>query len=330
MVTNCNVAHKAIINENNTREAIFNFVIDVDNDLINNAYLNETIQKCMVCFNSGNYKTWSVKEMFYGTGDEFIYFECPNCSTLQITSIPKNINEYYPKNYYSFQKPQMLPVNPNIKKNPSMILDVGCGNGSWLCSLAANGFINLFGCDPYIENNLAYPNGVRINKCSIHDMEGEYDVIHLSHSFEHMHDPLEVFKSLNKLLKTGKGEYGYAPKIEIIIPLYPNLAFDIYGPYWYQIDAPRHFFIHSIKSIGMLAEDNDFNVESISFQGSSGQFVVSRLYQLNVPFIEYERIYTDDSLSCLKNQLPTLEMLSNLTIFTSYSDQALFTLTRKI
>lgn len=88
-----------------------------------------------------------------------------------------------------------------------------------------------------------------IQSCSIHEMEGEgtFDLIRMSDSFEHMTDPLEVLKSARRLLK----EDGV---LDMTIPTYPNIAFEQFGPYWYQIDAPRHIFLHSKESLAYLAE----------------------------------------------------------------------------
>ncbi|WP_148202389.1 hypothetical protein [Thermococcus onnurineus] len=65
---------------------------------------------CRICGNSQNNKVYKVKEMMFGFGDEFIYFECSKCGALQIAEIPKDLGKYYPKNYYSFN--QGHNVNP--------------------------------------------------------------------------------------------------------------------------------------------------------------------------------------------------------------------------
>ena len=39
--------------------------------------------------------------MMFGTRDEFEYFQCECCGCLQITNIPRNLNQYYPPTYTS-------------------------------------------------------------------------------------------------------------------------------------------------------------------------------------------------------------------------------------
>ena len=41
-----------------------------------------------------------VKEMMFGTKEEFEYYQCRNCEALQIKSVPNNIFKYY-ENYYT-------------------------------------------------------------------------------------------------------------------------------------------------------------------------------------------------------------------------------------
>ena len=122
---------------------------------------------CKVCGSSRN-QNYIAKEMMFGTRDQFNYFQCNDCFCLQIESIPENITEYYPREYYSFGQydgRKFIGLNGDLKKfiynysifhrglfqrflelfiNPfkysqllsklkvakkSKILDVGCGNG---------------------------------------------------------------------------------------------------------------------------------------------------------------------------------------------------------
>lgn len=252
-----------------------------------NRTLGKKPQVCRICGAAGNFDTYLVREMMQGTKDEFPYFVCDSCQCLQIAVVPENLGDYYGKDYYSFQ----VPENPDMRFEGSVlhsrkILDVGCGGGGWLIQKAMEGWGNLYGCDPFLEQDRHYGQRITIRSCSIHEMEGDgtFDIIHMSDSFEHMTDPLEVLKSVRRLLKQDGILY-------MSIPTYPNIAFEKFGSHWYQLDAPRHIFLHSKKSIEWLAKASGMAVSNIVYNSNSSQFVRSYFYQHGISFFEQkERI----------------------------------------
>jgi SAM-dependent methyltransferase len=315
--------------EPNTKEVEAAFTFETDTALVHGANLGKTPQTCKLCNAAGNFQTWRVLEMFVGLREPFRYFECPLCQVLQIEKIPRDMTPYYAHEYYSYAPPQIQPVRPGAMRDTRMILDVGCGAGNWLCFLASIGLTNLYGCDPLIQKDLTYGNGVKIYKKTIHEMDGVYDVIHLSHALEHMADPRKVFKTFGRLLKHRSQQTGpEAPKIQITIPVFPNAAFDIYGPYWYQLDAPRHFFLHSEKSIAALATEYGFYVEQAEHTPHEGMFSKSRLYQLGVPFINSGEAMRGEAYFTATEKLQ-LEAAAQATAAARRADTVAFVLKRK-
>src|ERR1035437_10368943 len=75
---------------------------------IENKKMNEMVGTkhiCRICGNSTDNRSFIARERMLGLGDEFEYFECSNCLCLQISEIPKDIDRYYPANYYSYKQP---------------------------------------------------------------------------------------------------------------------------------------------------------------------------------------------------------------------------------
>lgn len=57
--------------------------------------------KCKICLNDSVNKPFSIKEMMFGTKEEFLYSQCSVCGSLQLIDVPKNMAKYYKDGYYS-------------------------------------------------------------------------------------------------------------------------------------------------------------------------------------------------------------------------------------
>jgi len=158
----------------------------------------------------------------------------------------------------------------------SRILDVGCGSGKFLLALSGAAFRNLQGVDLYVERSIDYRGGLRILKGSIGDCEGEWDIIMFHHSFEHLPDPLGTLKAATGLLAADG-------TIVVRVPVVSSYAWEKYGVAWVQLDAPRHFFLHSRKSMAQLAGAAGLRVERVVDDSSEFQFLGSELYVRDIP-----------------------------------------------
>ncbi|MGQ9619502.1 MAG: class I SAM-dependent methyltransferase [Bacteroidales bacterium] len=282
---------------------------------------------CRICGNGNGNKLFTARERCFHTLEEFPYFICSDCGCIQILEFPENPEKYYPAEYYSFEEPK-FPTELNwfnsfLKKSlikyymgyfditgfflslifehpfpwirkreinfDSRILDVGCGAGRKLLSLYRSGFRNLSGIDPYIEEDIIYPEGVVIKKTELSEVTGEYDFVMLHHSFEHMPDPLKVMHHIKRLL-TDNGT------VLIRIPVGDSLAWKKYGEYWSGLDAPRHFYIHTIKSIRILAEKSGLSVEHIGYDSTRDQFVTSEKYLRGLPKSAPDSLFSEKDL----------------------------------
>lgn len=150
----------------------------------------------------------------------------------------------------------------------SHILDVGCGRGKLLNFMDIQGFSNLTGIDPYIEKDIIFGINKKhiIFKKSLNQLEGNFDLIMLHHSLEHMLDQISTLKEINRLLKNN----GYAL---IRIPLAGSFAWKKYNTNWVQLDAPRHLFLHTITSMKFLAQLSGFKITDIIYDSTEFQWL---------------------------------------------------------
>ena len=96
------------------------------------------------------------------------------------------------------------------------------------------------------------------------------------HSLEHM--PINTLEMAHRRVKTNG-------LCVVCIPLV-GWAWKNYASDWSQLDAPRHLFLHSLKSFTILAEKSGFRVENVVFDSSEFQFWASESYQRNTPLSE--------------------------------------------
>jgi 2-polyprenyl-3-methyl-5-hydroxy-6-metoxy-1,4-benzoquinol methylase len=320
-----------------------------------------TKNDCRICGNSNGNKEHIATEMMFGIRDKFAYIECGECGCLQIADIPSNISTYYPDNYYSFQF--KLDLKEKIKfslksflikqrasssqlikklffsykgclfidfyhengylKNTSKVLDVGCGSGSLLIQLKYLGFKFLKGLDPFIDENIDYKNGVAIDKKYLHEVTETYDFIMMNHSFEHMEDPESVLKDIYRIIAHD----GYA---SIRIPIASSFAWKHYGTNWVQLDAPRHFYLHTIKSMEILAKKTGLEIVDVSFDSTAFQFYGSEQYIMGIPLVGEKTYSRRKSSTFTKQQIKEYEIRAKQLNQEGQGDQACFILKKQL
>jgi predicted SAM-dependent methyltransferase len=261
--------------------------------------------------------------MMFGTRETFEYIKCAHCGCLQIITIPQDMSPYYPENYNAydpitktgdsaikrFMKLQKTDYCLSGKRNvlgyilaklygcefsaklrkaqvntADKILDIGAGRGRRLIGMHREGFTDLTGIEPFIPNDLYYPNGVKILKKNILDIDEPYDFIMMNHTFEHMDNPFEVMNKVHQILKSGK-------YVMISTPVVDSYAWRIYQENWVAFDPPRHLFIYNWQSMKILAEKTGFQLTDIQYDSTEYQFWGSEQYKNDIPLRDQRSYY---------------------------------------
>ncbi|HYW07211.1 MAG TPA: class I SAM-dependent methyltransferase, partial [Longimicrobium sp.] len=269
--------------------------------------------RCQIC-GGQSAQEYRAREMMYGLREEFRYFQCAECGCVQIREFPDDMarfyagygsydEQYFPtglrlaawaaRNRYTFTGRGLLGrllsrVNPYHTPGAARwlagrglgldarIMDVGSGSGGLLLALRAAGYHSLLGVDPFLPKDIHYPNGVVVLRRRMQEVEGEFDVIMFHHVLEHVPDQLDTMRAVAERLAPG----GFCL---VRIPMASSEAWEKYRENWVQLDPPRHFFMHTEKSIRLLAEQAGLRVASVEYDSTAFQFEASELYLRDVP-----------------------------------------------
>ncbi len=281
---------------------------------------------CRICGNAEGNRPSDVREMMFGTREVFRYFQCAHCRCLQIAEIPVDVSRFYPAGYYSFNAAPpaaaggalrrafvlrrnrwavlgrglvgrvLYALKPHEKLRErwrrtnitadSRVLDVGCGAGALLAWLAEIGVKSLAGIDPFIEKSAELPGGARIEKKTLAEATGEFDLILFNHSLEHLADQAAALTLAGERLAPGG-------TVRLALPLADSWAHNHYGTNWVQLDAPRHDYLHTPESVGILAGKCGFAVADTFYDSYELQFWASEQYAKDIP-LRSERSWSEN------------------------------------
>lgn len=261
-------------------------------------------------------------EMMYGKEGPFRYVYCNTC---QSTYQPEKLDDYgkfYPASYYSFQyqeprtfserfrqlkrkhrnrfyyfsngligyllaRARPCPVNHlsrHVRLRRDMaILEIGSGTGELLHEIADLGIRKVIGIDPFVPEDIVYRNGARVYKAGLRDLatltgDEKFDLIMFNHSLEHSPTPIEDLASASRYLKKD-GE------ILIRLPVSGSEISQKYGKYWWSLDAPRHIYLFSTKSMGLLAHKCGLTIKRTHFEGTIDDFLASEQHKAGIPLL---------------------------------------------
>ncbi len=178
------------------------------------------------------------------------------------------MQQYYPKKYEVFQaglKEKRGRLHPyGLSKRSSFIirykqsgvlLDVGCANGVFLKWMEQLQGWQLYGVEVgEFAAETARQKGLNVITGTLESAvypQSFFDVVTLWDVIEHVHQPVETLKEVNRIMRPDA----------ILVMRLPNLSSidaKIFGKYWAGFDAPRHLYAFTIPNLQKLLEQAGF------------------------------------------------------------------------
>jgi SAM-dependent methyltransferase len=240
---------------------------------------------CPVCKSTRTQVRWrSLRDRLFRTTDErFDVAHCRDCRTVFLADIPplERLQRYYPDDYWmgptdrdDRQRAQgglleayrrfvlrdhvrfvgSVVHGQRLRGEPVRVLDVGCGDGSFLEALGERGACGMDLSLPALRAVRA--RGFTAVRGTLTDCPltpGSFSLVTAFHFLEHVHPVEPVLAALRALLAPG-GE------VVLQVPNARSLQAQLLGRFWAGYDVPRHLVDYSARTLCGVLERCGFAV----------------------------------------------------------------------
>lgn len=181
------------------------------------------------------------------------YYESENYSShKQASTSVKDVVYNLVRNYMLTRKIQWIKNETHARAS---VLDIGCGVGEFVKKANASGF-QCSGVEPNSKaRNIALQKNIQVVESLKEVSTSKFDVITLWHVLEHLHNPLDFLKDLQRHLNSQA-------KVFLALPNYNSFDAEYYKEFWAAYDVPRHLYHFSRASVEKLAFQTNFSIVS--------------------------------------------------------------------
>jgi len=217
-----------------------------------------------------------------GAGLMFAVVRCEYCGLLYTNPRPdaRSISRFYPVDYHPHRRPAKMRHSRSVRPllgrllgrpcserrgalpwaGPGRLLDFGCGAGSFLKTMADQGW-QVTGLDANVGavREVQEQHGLTALVGSLPHPDlppGSFDVVTMWHSLEHVHRPLAILREVYRLLVPGG-------KLIVATPNIQSLPFYLFRRDWFGLDLPRHLTHFTPSTLTAMLQTAGFRVEPV-------------------------------------------------------------------
>jgi SAM-dependent methyltransferase len=226
--------------------------------------------KCPICNSEADVKIKKVSS--YYSEKNFKIRQCRNCELsytdttdkeIEIKNIYKNIYDYSVHDLTKNEK--LWRIKNTFSKisnklnldSDSSVLDIGCMQGFFLEYLKKKYFCKVLGIekeDYYLKKKNDQLNIIKSDLVEFSqniNNFNKFDLIIMSHAFEHFPDPIRVLNCIKKILKKNG-------KCLIIVPNIDSNLSKLTKSLWGWLQPAAHFFHYSKRSLSKIFFKSNF------------------------------------------------------------------------
>lgn len=161
-----------------------------------------------------------------------------------------------------------LPAQPGGK-----LLEIGFGGGESLTRFRDLGWVVTgIDADPLVVE-LMVARGFDVRRGSLSSQSfatGSFDVVVMSHVFEHLADPRRTLRDVWNVLKPGGTFAACLPNVRAI-------GHALFKKDWCGLDPPRHFYVYSADALRRLVQEAGFTVVRCGSTGRGAGLLMTSL-----------------------------------------------------
>ncbi len=268
----------------------------------------------------------------YGTKEEFDYVECPECGSLQIREVPRNLSSFYPERYYSFND---VCANAESLTWPRTLMR-GVRTDYWINRRNVIGWVidklrpNYFdldwewfrhshvstksrvldvGCGAGALLKKMHTQGFQrltgidphvkesITLPGLRILKGKLSELTGPFDFIMLHHSLEHMPAPLAVLGEVRQLLRPGGHALVRLPIAGTYAWKRYGINWIGLDPPRHIFVPTMRGMTLLAQRGGFEIKKSWFNSLGQNLFMSEKHEVGLPgYDEGARAFTFEHL----------------------------------